>query len=106
MKPTPYPWIYDKRARLIYSHGPSRGLTGDTKDCPVVVEVKDLFNINDAPLIAAAPTIFEHLRYIESAISTYCLANLDEDEVISINITVKAAKDLVKTITNIVTGGE
>ena len=60
MNYTKGPWIVD--GGLIYSHGPSRRLSGDSKDCPIIVELKDLFNQNDAHLIAAAPDLLEALE--------------------------------------------
>ena len=50
----------------------------------------------DARLIAKAPVMLENLKYIEYAFSIYELATLDDEEILPINITVKAAKDISK----------
>lgn len=50
----------------------------------------------NARLIAKAPVMLENLKYIEYAFSIYELATLDNEEILSINITVKAAKDISK----------
>lgn len=65
-KHTPGPWVADDRAQLIYSHGPSRGLTGDAEHCPVIVKYNDVISRKKADLllIASAPDLLAALEAI------------------------------------------
>lgn len=54
-------------------------------------------------LIENAPYMLDHLIYIEHAISIHNLASLDDGQYIGIVITVKSAKELIKTIVEITT---
>lgn len=47
-------------------------------------------------LITTAPIMRENLQYIERQIADNNLESLNEDDIISINITVRAAKDICK----------
>lgn len=72
-KHTPGPWFADDSARLVYSHGPSRGLTGNAEDCPAIVKYDDVISRKKADLllIAAAPDLLDLLAmalpYVEEA---------------------------------------
>lgn len=57
----------------------------------------------NARLIVQSPVMVDHLKYIEYAISVYSLESVADDAILCISISGKAAKDIVSTITDIIT---
>ena len=74
--------------------------------CSKYSAMGDEENLANARLIAKAPEMYDHLLYIEEVISMHCLAECGDDEYLDIVVTAKAAKDIVKTIVEVVMGGD
>ena len=89
MKHTPGPWISNEQ--MVYSEIGS----GET-----------IANINteaNARLIAVAPELLAELTYIDYAIGTGLKRDLNNDDIIEISITVKAARDIRSLINQLIT---
>ena len=109
MKHTPGPWKIDYNGSV----GHVKSISNKEDHTPTVARYDIGVNLGyrlrpyneqkaNGYLIAAAPEMLEHLKKIEIALSEYEIASIDNDEIIDIRITGKAAKAIIKTITKII----